>query len=370
MRRRAPILCRIRNVATGGNDDRVGASKSFALPVVFYLSEERDAARLRELDPDRDLSAFRPGEFSWVAQTYLRLRAAGHPVELRATVPDRGLVVFHAKHKHALLRAARVAGAAGAAADRREVYFVAIRADNSSPLLADFEVLQSGRFADGRTRFWIPFWPQPGLLPRDAARGTTLARVAYMGLIENLHPDFRGEAWRSAVAAMGLDWVVREVRFRRDGDLGRIDWEDYRSLDAVVAVRPRDRHLRYSKPASKLINAWRAGVPALLGPEFAYREIRRSAEEFLEVASATEALAALRRLRDEPGLYARMVAAGRERAPEFSFEALTQRWAELVFATIPGRIASGALPWSHRLALPVRIPLRRCLRLLRAERSR
>ncbi|MDQ1348401.1 MAG: hypothetical protein QG573_1775 [Acidobacteriota bacterium] len=367
MRRRASILCRIRNVATGGKDDRVLASKSFALPVVFYLSEERDVARLRDLDPDRDLDAFRPGEFSWVAQTYLRLRAAGHPVELTATLPERALVVFHAKHKHALARAARAAGATG---DRRELYFVAIRADNSSPLLADFEVLQSGRFADGRTRFWIPFWPQPGLLPRDAARGTTLARVAYMGLIENLHPDFRGEAWRSAVAAMGLDWVVQEVRFRRDGDLGRIDWEDYRSLDAVVAVRPRDRHLRYSKPASKLINAWRAGVPALLGPEFAYREIRRSAEEFLEVASATEALAALGRLRDEPGLYARMVAAGRERAPELSFEALTQRWAELVFATIPERIASGALPWSHRLALPVRIPLRRCLRLLRAERSR
>jgi hypothetical protein len=348
----------------------VWASKSPALPVVFYLSEERDVARLRELDPDRDLDAFRPGEFSWVAQTYLRLRAAGHPVELRATVPDRGLVVFHAKHKHALARAARSANAAAAAPGRQEVYFVAIRADNSSPLLADFEVLQSGRFADDRTLFWIPFWPQPGLLPRDASRGTTLARVAYMGLIENLHPEFRGEAWRTAVAAMGLEWVVREVRFRRDGDLGQIDWEDYRALDAIIAVRPRDRHLRYSKPASKLINAWRAGVPALLGPEFAYREIRRSTDEFLEVASATEALAALGRLRDDPGLYARMVALGRKRAPEFSFEALTQRWAELVFATIPARIAAGALPWSHRLALSVRIPLRRCLRLLRAGRSR
>ncbi len=344
--------------------DRVVASKSLALPVVFYLSEERDVASLRDLDPDHDLDAFRPGEFSWVAQTYLRLRAAGHPVELSATLPERGLVVFHAKHKHALARAARAARGA------QENYFVAIRADNSSPLLADFEVLQSGRFADGRSRFWTPFWPQPGLQPRDAARGTTLARVAYMGLIENLHPEFLGEAWRSAVAAMGLEWVVREVRFHRGGDLGRIDWEDYRTLDAVIAVRPRDRHLRYSKPASKLINAWRAGVPALLGPEFAYREIRRSADEFLEVASATEALAALGRLRDDPGLYARMVAAGRERAPEFSFAALTQRWAELVFATIPARIAAGVLPWSHRLPLAARIPVRRCLRFLRAERSR
>ena len=51
----------------------MGASKSSALPVLFYLSEESDVARLRDLDPDRDLDAFRPGEFSWVAQTYLCL---------------------------------------------------------------------------------------------------------------------------------------------------------------------------------------------------------------------------------------------------------------------------------------------------------
>ena len=59
------------------------------LPVTFYLSQGRDVARLRELDPDVDLDAFRKGEFIWVAQTYLRLRAAGHPVEFSATVPEK-----------------------------------------------------------------------------------------------------------------------------------------------------------------------------------------------------------------------------------------------------------------------------------------
>ena len=344
-----------------GITDLRAEPKSVPLPVVFYLSEERDVLRLRDVDPDRDLDAFRSGEFSWVAQTYLRLRAAGHPVELSANLPDRGLVLFHAKHKHALARAAR---------GQPEIYFVAIRADNSSPLLADFEVLQSGRFVDDRTRFFLPFWPQPGLQPRDASRGSTLSRVAYMGMVENLHHEFRGEAWRSAVAGLGIEWIEQEVRYRRDGDLGQVDWEDYRTLDAIIAVRPRARHLRYSKPASKLINAWRAGVPALLGPEFAYRELRRCEEEYLEVASAKEALAALGRLRDDPGLYARMVAAGRQRAPEFSYEALTQRWAELVFATIPQRIAAGVLPWSRRLPLVARVQVRRCMRLLRAERSR
>ncbi len=336
-------------------------SPALALPVRFYLADEPDVARLSRLDPDADHDAFRPGELSWVAQTFLRLRGAGYPVELSSTPPASGLVVFHAKQKHALARAA---------GNRRGIYFVAIRADNSAPLLADFEILQSGRFADDRTRFWIPFWPQPGLVPRDASRGTTLARVAYMGRIENLHPDFRDESWRQALEAMGLEWLCHEVRFRRERVQQQIDWEDYRTVDAVIAVRPHEPHLLFAKPATKLINAWRAGVPALVGPEFACREIRRSADDFLEVEDARDALAALRRLLDDPSLYTRMVAVGRQRAVEFSFSALTKRWAQLLFETIPVRLATGGLPMSHHLPLPMRIPVRRCLRFLRAERSR
>ncbi len=349
-----------------GGLDPVPRAISPLLPVTFFLADSPDIPFLSQLDPETDYAAFRPGELSWTAQTFLRLRAAGHPVELAAEAPARGLVVFHAKHKHALARSAR---------GRKGLYFVAIRADNSSPLIADFEILQSGRFADDRTRFWIPFWPQPGLLPRDPARGTRLARVAYMGRIENLHPEFRGEDWRQALAGLGLEWVLREVRFGwlgvgGRGVLVRIVWEDYLTLDAVIAVRPHDPRLDYAKPASKLINAWRAGVPALLGPEYAHREIRRSADDFLEVSNAREALEALRRLRDDPELYSRMVEVGRRRAPEFSFPALTARWAETLFETIPARLSAGVLPWTHRLPLALRLPVRRALRILLAARKR
>lgn len=352
-----------------GLGERTPSEKPADLPVTFYLAGQPDLGSIERLDPDADHDAFRPGELSWVAQTYLRLRNAGHPVALASTAPASGLVVFHAKHKHALARDA---------AGRRGLVFVAIRADNSSPLLADFEVLQSGRFADNWRRFWVPFWPQPGLVPRDRARGSTLERVAYMGRIENLHPDFRGESWRRELAALGLEWVLREVRFERsasaNGAVGRaaqpVDWEDYRTLDAILAVRPNDPELRFAKPAAKLINAWRAGVPALVGPEFASREIRRSDDDYFEVSGVQQALAALARLRDEPGLYARMVGAGERRAAEFSFAMLTSRWAEILFESIPLRLALGALPWSHRLPVAVRLPFRRGVRILTGARAR
>ena len=78
---------------------------------------------VRSLDPDVDFDAFRVGERAWVAQTYLRLRQAGWPVELSSTAPRHGLAVFHAKQKHEL---------AAASAGRNSLVYVGIRADNSA----------------------------------------------------------------------------------------------------------------------------------------------------------------------------------------------------------------------------------------------
>jgi hypothetical protein len=111
--------------------------------------------------------------------------------------------------------------------------------------------------------------------------------------------------------------VVDSVPFAERGTHGEaLDWPDFRTVDAVLAVRPAACPRRDSKPATKLCNAWLAGVPALLSPEVAYRELRRSPLDYLEVAGPEEAKGAVDRLLAEPGLYQRMVANGRERAAE------------------------------------------------------
>lgn len=336
-------------------------SRSGRAEVVFYLAGEANLDLVRRLDPDRDLHGFRRGERSWVAQTFLRLRAAGYPVEIAGRPVSGGLIVFHAKHKHALARAAR--GLDGAA-------FVGIRADNSSPLLADFEILQNGRYADGRRRFALPFWPQPGLLPRDPARGTRVERVGYMGLVENLAAEFRDDAWRRRLSEVGLIWVATPVDYAGTLQPKNVDWENYNEVDAVLAVRPRDRRTAFTKPASKLINAWRAGVPALVGPEFPFRELRRSELDYLEVDGPDAAVEALLRLRSDPELYSLMVENGRRRAQEFSYQSILDRWAELLFDTLPARIRDGALPWSRKLPVPLRLGWRRVERWVTGGKAR
>jgi hypothetical protein len=330
------------------------------MDVTFFLAEG-ELESLRALDPDRDWRELQRGERAWVLQTYLRLARAGYPVRLANQLPQRGLVVFHLKQRRALLNLGRPP-----ARQRRQLgqgpLFVGIRGDLRASRAADFEVVQNRRSAEQGRSFFIPHWPQPGLRPRDPARGAAVARIAYKGFDRNLHPYFRTPDWSAFLAARGVEWVIDSVPFAEGGtDRTTLDWPDFRAVDAVLAVRPDGLRRRDGKPATKLYNAWLAGIPALLGPDEAFAEIRRSPLDYLDVARPEEAKRAIGRLLDDPELYRRMVAHGRRRADEYTTAAIVERWRELFDELLPRALAAGngrAVPgvslqlrrWVHRAA--------------------
>lgn len=300
-----------------------------ALPVRFFLPEpEAELARLASCDADRDWRELTTGDRVWLLQTYLRLAARGLPVELVGSIPvgPPGLLLFHSKHERNVRSQPRAA----------EQVLVGIRADNRQPLAAEFEVLQNGRFADGVRRFFVPHWPQPGLMPRDPERGERIEIASFKGFRANLREDFLAPDWAAWLAARGIAWRLDAIDFaRRATETETLRWADFRDVDLLVAVRPDERKLRYAKPATKLINSWLAGVPALLGAEYALRELRRDPLDYIEVADATEARAAVERLRKDPGEYRARVEQGRRRAGEFAPSATADRWQELLFETLP-----------------------------------
>ena len=317
------------------------AAVSAAVPVRFFLPEPpEELARLAGIDPDRDWRELVTGDRAWILQTFLRLARTGAPVELVGRVPADGIVLFHAKHE----RHVRRAPGAGRA------LLVGCRADNRQPLAAEVEILQNGQFADGERRFFVSHWPQPGLVPRDPARADRLETVAFKGFAANLHPDLARPEWRAALAARGLAWEADAPVFAGAATAtAAARWADYREVDVVLALRPRERRTARSKPATKLVNAWLAGVPALLGPEPAFRELRRSELDYLEIEDARSALEALDRLRAEPGLYRAMVEQGRRRTAEVDVAAVTARWRELLFERLPALAADPARRRSRRL---------------------
>lgn len=295
--------------------------------VTFFLAGEDDLAALGRVDPDRDFQAFLRGERAWILQTFLRLRRAGHPVELREDLPADGLVFFHVKQRREVI-----------ARWRRDcrVALVGVRADNPRTPIADFEILQNDRHAHEGVRFAVPHWPQPGILPRDSARGSAIRRIAYHGFNYNMDARFLAPAFQDALAAHHIEWVFDSVEFAgKATDQQRVAWNDYRDIDLVLAVRPRSRTLHDTKPATKLYNAWHGRTPALLGPEHAYRALRRTPLDYIEVSEPGHALREILALREEPQRYQAMVDNGIERARDFTPDAILRRWVALAFEILP-----------------------------------
>jgi glycosyltransferase involved in cell wall biosynthesis len=158
------------------------------------------------------------------------------------------------------------------------------------------------------------------LIPRDADRGDRFEDAAYFGWPQNLADPLHESRWRARLGELGLRWRI----------VPRWQWNDYSGVDVVVAIRSFSGHTFGYKPATKLYQAWHAGVPAVLGAESAYIAERRSDLDYLEAPSFDETVAALRRLRDDPSLRRAMIENGRRRAEESSPRCLVERWSTLL----------------------------------------
>ena len=261
------------------------------------------------------------GPFSWTLQTYLYLKADGFPCELNHTLPEEGIVVAHRDFLPTHLKPGPNLLVACILADREEPGFIGrhpyaqihIVQNPRDPMVIRFLTLWPGHY--------MPYWSQPGLIPRDSARGDRFEIAAFFGYEHNLAPELQGPTWDAAVQELGITWWVAP----------RERWHDYSHVDAIVAVRSFANAQAYVyKPPSKLHNAWCAGVPAVLGCESAYQAGRQTEFDYIEVRSPDEALSALRRLRDNPDLRREMRANGKRRASAIRPESVVKLWRRLL----------------------------------------
>ena len=291
-------------------------------PILFYLPEA-DLPPFEHL-PDVGEISLHPRRFlspslNWVWRTYHHLKTDGVPCRLVTSLPDEGLIVTAACNLPLLYRPSG------------RQFIVSCVADSPPRFFVPCQLFQSARQATAQSNWFgfpanvhLPHWPQPGLLPRDQARGREFRHIDYFGAQDQLAPELRSPELAARLRSLNL-----ELRLNLD------HYHDYRTTDAVVGIRSFDGRVVTHKPASKLINAWHAGVPALLGAENAFRELRTSPLDFIEVNSVDTFLAACIRLRDDPGLREAMIALGNERRRTFSIEALTRRWRVLLTETLP-----------------------------------
>jgi hypothetical protein len=299
--------------------------------VTFFLAgDDATLAAWRTLEPDAQPQRMVLGEDYWIIQTWARLRDAGLPVALDNKLPDDGIVVFYAGDKRAVWSQLRPGNRA---------LLAAVRSDRHPVGFADCEIVQNASSADGARTLHVPHWPQPGLLPRDPARGDAVRVVLFPGTPQNLDAGFATPEWNAFLQARGLEF---RCHYTSAGVAPA--WQDYRDVDVMLAIRPQAMGLVRNKPGWKLFNAWLAGVPAILGPESGYRELRLGPLDYLEAATPAAAMQALQRLQDEPGLYRAMVANGLARGADYTVAATLQAWRHLLFDALAMRHAGWRRP--------------------------
>ena len=218
-------------------------------------------------------------------------------------------------------------------------FVVCAQHDRPRPARCHARVVQNKAGVKTEHDHYMPHWPQPGLKPRDPGRGDRIRTLCFKGALTNLGPAYRDPAFLRALEGLGvaLDTSDRADKLARDA----VDWTDYREADLVLAVRDQPPAKLDTKPPTKLINAWLAGTPALLGPESAYRQLRDSDLDYIEVRSPEDALEAVRALQADPARYRAMIEHGARRGAEFNAEATTRRWTDL----LTGPIAEQHAAW-------------------------
>ena len=289
-------------------------------PIYFYIPQGKGKWSVDEFpqSPDeywnwqRSRQSKYLGRYDWTLQTYLHLQANDFPCQLVTTMPTEGIVVFH----RWFLKDSLKPGA--------NLLLICIQADSGRHPYAQLHIVQNPYQKKSKSLFtlwesyYIPFWSQAGLIPRNSNRGDKFENIAFFGDSVNLAPELQQKSWQQQVNALGLNWQIKETYDQ---------WNDYSDVDLVLAVRSFGHQNNYKiKPANKLFNAWRAGVPAILGYESAFQAERKSKLDYIEVTSLSEITLAIKHLQDNKDLRQAMVKNGLVRAQETNSEKIVNQW--------------------------------------------
>lgn len=322
---------------------------------VYFVSKELD--RFKDLIAGDEMisnaeEAFKrcmSGADVWSVQTYVLLKQRGLDIYLTDHyVPEAICVV---PHNYLMIKDLPYRS-----------YVVACRTDSPRPAICDIQSVMNVIAIKGPNDHYLPHWPQPIMIPRDKSRGTRVENLDFKGHPRNLTAPFKSPEFLSSLREIGMDFLFNKDDYAVGSDPTKqyLSWADYSKSDVVLAVRNLTEYDFGLKPAVKLVNAWLAGVPALLGPEPAYQALRRSELDYLEVVTADDALRELRRLQQSPELYQHMVENGLRRFEECSTDVVAQAWHQF----LTGPVTEGYEAWRSRGVLDrvVGRPLRFALR--------
>lgn len=288
-------------------------------------------------------------EVQWIF--FLMLRDQGLDVQICHDFPERGILLIHKSHVKIFKW-------------NPNLFVVSLQWDYTRDDRAQMHLVSNEYKTTNSSLGWLDRLSFPGLqryvppvmhpviIPRDPARGDRFENIAFIGDPKNLDKAFRTGSFRAMVEGLGMRFIIRSEPDKMS---------DFSDIDAVVAIRRLGRVIS-NKPSVKLINAWRGGVPSILGCEVGHREARKSEYDYIEVDSVEEVVNALDRLKTDVDYRNKMIANAKQRAEPFSAEGQQKVWIEFFKGTVipayeewqrksdPGKYTFLVVRWIRHLA--------------------
>jgi hypothetical protein len=299
---------------------------AFEKPVVNFVIRSKylanEANRCRNFDEyvvlNRSFldSITAQADMHWCALSYIRLRDHGMPgLKLSDTIDPTCINVVHSAQARSIQL-------------QDQAFVVCIKADMDRRSWAHYHIVQNLDQLATQTSC-IYLWSQPGLIgriaPPDSIRVVGYVGQPYNGNLAQ-HPDELGRFLQTN----GFEFQVPYP-----------DWYDLSHLDVIVGIRSFDQRRHSAKPPSKLLNAWKAGIPFIGGADSAYSQCGTNGVDYLVATSRHELIAQLCRLRDDPDLRASLIRNGRAAAARYDDAALAEQWR----AVLEGPVAERYRSW-------------------------
>lgn len=305
-------------------------------PIHFWLPEGVDADLLH-WNPDTEPERYQTGIGHTIIELFRRLKGSGLNVTIGCEPMAGSHVVLHLSSVYSWPNSS-------ASPERlSQLYDVLARGHDVTLIRGDvplsfrvdlpraIEVMPSMAAIDRPNQVWVPLLPQRGMVPRAAERYGAMKTIGIMANAENVPTQLLEPAFERALARCGVSW--QPILRRRTGPdtWESAKWHDFSDLDAVVCLSRDPRNVSpLRKPATKLINAWVAGVVPLVQPQPSYLELASSGENAVVVASPEDVLRVVQHLTVDPEVLRRLEAGTLERGAEFSRDRVLAMWIDLL----------------------------------------
>lgn len=297
---------------------------NFDIDITSYWNWVNRFIRYTPLDlPDGSGKCGSIGPYNWTIQTYIYLKLFKYKYHITDSLNVDGIIISHSDFLPRYIK------------PKSNRFIVEIKPDRSlKSIFANFVIIQNiyDPIYQGLRRFfissaYIDYWPQPSIIKRHLSRGSKIKNVCYIGKMEQFISNVND--LKKEVKKLGMNFKI----------VPKKEWNDYSEIDVIVAVRRKADNDKNSvasnlstskKPASKLINSWIAGVPAILSRDDAFLRLKKTENDFLEADNLNEIIIQLKKLRSDPKLFNNMIKNGIERSEVFYPQAIAKQWHSLI----------------------------------------